>query len=62
MMKIAEVHTHLLDHPLDVAFESASTRFKSRQHILVEIVCDGGTVGWGECLGPAVPNAVMVQT
>lgn len=61
-MKIAEVHTHLLDHPLDVAFESASTRFKSRQHILVEIVCDDGTIGWGECLGPAVPNAVMVQT
>lgn len=59
-MKIAEVNTHLLDHPLETAFESASTRFTRRQHVLVEIVCDDGTTGWGECLGPARPNASMV--
>lgn len=59
-MKIAEVHTHLLDHPLETAFESASMRFTRRQHVLVEIVCDDGTTGWGECLGPARPNAAMV--
>ena len=60
-MKIAEIHTHVLDHRLDTAFESASMRFDRRQHILVEIVCEDGTVGWGECLGPARPNAAVVK-
>jgi D-galactarolactone cycloisomerase len=60
-MKISAVHTHLLDHKLDHAFESASMRFDRRQHCLVEIVCDDGTIGWGECLGPAGPNAAVVK-
>lgn len=60
-MKIAAVHTHLLEHKLDTAFESASARFEVRQHLLVEIICDDGTVGWGECLGPARLNAAMVD-
>lgn len=60
-MKIAEVHTHVLDHKLERAFESASARFDRRQHCLVEIVCDDGTIGWGECLGPALPNAAVVK-
>jgi D-galactarolactone cycloisomerase len=60
-MKIAAVHTHLLDHKLDRAFESASMRFDRRQHCLVEIVCDDGTVGWGEALGPAAPNATVIK-
>lgn len=59
-MRIEAVRTHLLDHRLDVAFESASMRFDRRSHVLVEIVCDDGTVGWGECLGPARPNAAVV--
>ncbi|WP_435169007.1 mandelate racemase/muconate lactonizing enzyme family protein [Falsirhodobacter sp. 1013] len=61
-MKIAKVRTHLLDHRLEVAFESASMRFDRRVHVLVEIECDDGTVGWGECLGPARPNAAVVAT
>ncbi|MHB0775382.1 mandelate racemase/muconate lactonizing enzyme family protein [Halomonas sp. WWR20] len=61
-MKIDTVKTHILDHALDSAFESASMRFERRQHCLVEIVCDDGTVGWGECLGPAKPNAAVVET
>ena len=59
-MKIAAVRTHLLEHRLDVAFESASMRFDRRAHVLVEIECDDGTIGWGECLGPARPNAAVV--
>ncbi|MDE3121675.1 MAG: mandelate racemase/muconate lactonizing enzyme family protein [Paracoccaceae bacterium] len=59
-MKIARVRTHLLEHRLAVPFESASMRFDRRSHVLVEIVCDDGTVGWGECLGPARPNAAVV--
>ncbi|MDY8108937.1 mandelate racemase/muconate lactonizing enzyme family protein [Fulvimarina sp. 2208YS6-2-32] len=60
-MKITSVATHVLDHRLETPFESASMRFDRRQHCLVEIVCDDGTVGWGECLGPALPNAAVVK-
>lgn len=60
-MKIADIRTHLLEHKLEVAFESASMRFDRRMHILVEVICDDGTVGWGECLGPARPNAAVVE-
>lgn len=59
-MKITAVRTHLLDTPLETPFESASMRFDRRTHVLVEIECDDGTVGWGECLGPAGPNAAIV--
>lgn len=60
-MRIAAVRTHLLEHRLEVPFESASMRFDRRAHVLVEVECDDGTVGWGECLGPARPNAAVVQ-
>ncbi|MBD9523259.1 mandelate racemase/muconate lactonizing enzyme family protein [Ensifer sp. ENS02] len=59
-MKIVAVRTHLLEHRLAVPFESASMRFDRRAHVLVEIECDDGTIGWGECLGPARPNAAVV--
>ena len=60
-MKVQAVHTHLLEHALDTPFESASMQFSKRQHCLVEVVCDDGTVGWGECLGPAKLNAAVVD-
>ncbi|MBD9558930.1 MULTISPECIES: mandelate racemase/muconate lactonizing enzyme family protein [Ensifer] len=59
-MKVVAVRTHLLEHRLAVPFESASMRFDRRAHVLVEIECDDGTIGWGECLGPARPNAAVV--
>lgn len=59
-MKIVAVHSHLLEHRLETPFESASMRFDRRAHVLVEVVCDNGLVGWGECLGPARPNAAMI--
>lgn len=61
-MKITAVRTHLLEYRLPVPFESASMRFDKRLHVLVEIVCDDGTIGWGECLGPAKANAAVVET
>lgn len=59
-MKVQSVHTHLLDYALDTPFASASMQFSRRQHCLVEVICDDGTVGWGECLGPAKLNAAVV--
>lgn len=60
-MKIVAVRTHILDHALATPFASASMRFSRRTHILVEIECDDGTIGWGESLGPALPNAAVVE-
>lgn len=60
-MKIVSVRTHILKHTLDQAFDSAFSTFFERWACLVEITCDDGTVGWGECLGPAGPNAALVD-
>ncbi len=61
LMKIAAVRTHILDHKLEQRFESASMFFDRRQHCLVEVTCEDGTTGWGECLGLALPNAAVVK-
>ncbi|GMG85152.1 D-galactarolactone cycloisomerase [Paralimibaculum aggregatum] len=59
-MKIETVRTHLLQHRLAQPFHSAFSTFRARWACLVEITCDDGTTGWGECLGPAGPNAATV--
>lgn len=61
MTRITEVQTHLLTHKLDEPFQSSHTQFDSRTHCLLEIVCEDGTVGWGECLGPAILNVALVK-
>jgi len=60
-MKIVDIRTHLLCHKLDQPFESAFSTFTERWACLVQVICDDGTTGWGECLGPARPNAAIVQ-
>lgn len=60
-MRIAAIHAHVLRHDLDAHFQSAFSTFTTRWACLVEVVCDDGTVGWGECLGPAAPNAALVR-
>lgn len=61
MTRIADVHTHLLNYKLDAPFQSSFSQFDTRTHCLVEIVCEDGATGWGECLGPAVVNAAIVS-
>ncbi|KAA0969812.1 mandelate racemase/muconate lactonizing enzyme family protein [Aureimonas fodinaquatilis] len=60
-MRIVEVKTYVLEHVLDEQFQSSTMTFDRRQHCVVEVVCDDGTSGWGECLGPAMPNQAMVR-
>lgn len=60
-MIITDIRTHLLHHDLEQAFESSFSRFDNRRHLLVEIECDNGLIGWGECLGPADINAAVVK-
>jgi len=61
-VKITSVKTHVLRHVLDQKFQSSFSTFHDRWACLVEVTCDDGTVGWGECLGPAQPNAAIVAS
>lgn len=60
-MKIAAIRTHVLRHRLERQFMSAFSTFHDRWACLVEVECDNGLIGWGECLGPSGPNAAVVQ-
>jgi len=61
-MRIAGIKTHLLNHHLSAPFQSSFSTFHARTHLLVEIICEDGTIGWGECLGPADINAAVVAS
>ncbi|MGE8944309.1 mandelate racemase/muconate lactonizing enzyme family protein [Leptospira interrogans] len=60
-MKIAEVNTHVLEAKIDTPFSWSFNRADTRGGCVVEIVCEDGTTGWGECFGPARLNAAIVQ-
>lgn len=60
-MRIADVHTHVLEAPLTEPFHWSFNGTSVRQACIVEIVAEDGTVGWGECFGPAPLNAAIVR-
>lgn len=60
-MKIADVRTHVLEAPLSEPFWWSFNRADTRASCIVEIIAEDGTVGWGECLGPAQLNAAIVK-
>lgn len=51
-MKIDLIRTHHLRHVLDEPFGFSQMTVHARNVLLVEIVTDEGTTGWGECYGP----------
>lgn len=59
-MRIAEVKTHVLEANLSEPFGWSFNSTATRSTCLVEIICEDGTVGWGECFGPAGLNAAVV--
>lgn len=61
-MRITALTPHLLYHELEQPFESSFSTFRARHHCLVEITCDNGLTGWGECLGPADINAAVLRS
>ncbi|PCI85262.1 MAG: mandelate racemase [Hyphomicrobiales bacterium] len=61
-MIISEINTHILYHELETPFQSSFSTFAARHHCLVEVICDDGIIGWGECLGPADINAATVKS
>ncbi len=60
-MKITSLRPHVLRYRLEDHFQSAFSTFTDRWACLVEVECDDGTVGWGECLGPSTANAAVVE-
>mgnify|MGYP001294737611 CR=1 FL=1 len=61
MTRIADVRTHVLEAPLTEPFHWSFNGTSVRQACIVEIVAEDGTVGWGECFGPATLNAAIVH-
>ena len=59
-MRIADVRTHVLEAKLSEPFAWSFNSTTVRTACLVEIACEDGTVGWGECFGPAALNAAIV--
>jgi len=59
-MRIAEVKTHVLEAPLSQPFSWSFQGTTVRASCIVEIVTEGGIVGWGECFGPARLNAAVI--
>ena len=60
-MRIADVRAHVLEAKLSQPFAWSFNAAHTRASCLVEIVAEDGTTGWGECFGPARPNAAVVQ-
>jgi len=60
-MKIAKVTAHVLEARLSEPFAWSFNQTDTRASCLVEITTDDGTVGWGECFGPARLNAAIVR-
>lgn len=60
-MKVADVRSHTLEATLGSPFSWSFNRADTRATCIVEIVCEDGTTGWGECFGPARLNAAVVN-
>lgn len=60
-MKIAEIRTFVLEAPLSETFRWSFDQASRRGACLVRVTTDTGLVGWGECFGPAAPNAAIVN-
>jgi D-galactarolactone cycloisomerase len=59
-MRIADVITHVLEARLSQPSGWSFMRTANRASCLVEVICEDGTTGWGECFGAAHLNAAIV--
>ena len=60
-MKIADVRTYVLEAALTEPFAYSQAWYERRGAMLVEVVGEDGTSGWGEAFGPARLTAAIVQ-
>ncbi len=59
--RIRDVIVHVLDAPIDGVFAYSQAWYTRRTAMIVEIVTEGGLVGWGEAFGPARITAAVVE-
>lgn len=60
-MKITEVRTYVLEASLTEPFAYSQAWYERRGAMLVEVVGEDGSSGWGEAFGPARLTAAIVQ-
>ena len=60
-MRIAEIRTHILEASLTEPFAYSQAWYERRGAMLVEVVGEDGTSGWGEAFGPPRLTAAIVQ-
>lgn len=58
--RIREIRVHVLETPIDGVFAYSQAWYTKRSAMIVEIVTEGGLVGWGEAFGPARITAAVV--
>ena len=52
-MQVTQIQTHLLRSKLNTPFGFSQFYYEERANLLVEVTAEDGTIGWGECYGPA---------
>ena len=57
---IEDVRVHVLEARLREPFAYSQAWYDTRTALLVEVVAEGLS-GWGECYGPARPNAAVIE-
>ncbi|MBU2924289.1 mandelate racemase/muconate lactonizing enzyme family protein [Colwellia sp. C2M11] len=60
-MKIECINTHHIRCELKEPFGFSQWFYNQRNVLLIEIIADDGTVGWGECYGPADVTQAAVE-
>jgi D-galactarolactone cycloisomerase len=59
---ITSIKTYRLQHKLEESFGFSQWHYDIRNALLVEIIDDSGTVGWGECYGPAEVTQTVINS
>lgn len=60
-MRIAAVQTIPIRQELDAPFGNGQGWTNARQYLIVRVVAEDGTVGYGECWGPIAGNEQVVE-
>lgn len=61
-MKIDRIETIPIKQDLDQPFGNGQGWTTSRQYLIVRVVAEDGTAGYGECWGPIAGNAGVIET
>lgn len=61
-MKIDRIETIPIKQELDRPFGNGQGWTTSRQYLIVRVVAEDGTAGYGECWGPIAGNAGVIET